>query len=111
MGTEPGLHRPSQLSRAPRGHGMRHHLLPLASPNLEHLLSCSGEAKALVTGLSTELWAPPPLPALTDPSGFHSDDQPLAVGGWASLICPLCVQDVGKTRQRQGAPEPASLSP
>ena len=76
MGTEPGLHRPSQLSRAPRGHGMRHHLLPLASPNLEHLLSCSGEAKALVTGLSTELWAPPPLPALTDPSGFHSDDQP-----------------------------------
>lgn len=111
MGREPGLHGPSQPSRAPRGHGMRHHLLPLASPNLEHLLPCSGEANALVTGLSTELWEPSPLTALADHRWFHSDDQPLAMGGKASLICPLCVQDVGKTRQRQGAPEPASLSP
>lgn len=111
MGREPGLHGPSQLSRAPRGHGMRHHLLPLSSPNLEHLLPCSGVAKALVTGLSTELWAPSPLTALADHRWFHSDDQPLAMGGKASLICPLYVQDVGKTKQRQGAPEPASLSP
>lgn len=46
------------------------------------------EAKALATGLSTELWAPLPFrPSLTT-VGFTLDDQPLAMGGWALPICP-----------------------
>ena len=106
VGRETGLHPPPPPTlQSPQGMRMCHHLLPSASLGSEpgeNSFPALGRQRPLVPGLSTELWRPPPLPALTDHHRLCSDDQQLAVESRASLVCPLRVGDVWERRQRPG---------